>query len=468
MFALLAKFLTLVVFVWGLRRYLSKRDIDNIPGPEPESFFKGNMAQMFNTSSAGWNFNSMISERYGRVARVWGLFGSKYLEIYDPKALHHILVKDQVIYEETSSFFASNAIMFGQGLLSTQGEQHKKQRKMLNPVFSIAYMRNMVPMFNDIAKKLEKAIKNKLAHGTQEVDVLHWMSRAALEMIGQSGLGYSFDPLVEGSMPHPFSEAAKAFTPTTSKMSLEIQFLLPILVKIGSPKFRRWLVDHFPSKRLRAIRDIIDIWDRTTTEIFEAKKRALKEGDEALAQQIGQAKDLMSILTEYDDDRTFAFAATDTTSNALSRTLHLLSLHPEIQERLRSEVIEARKLHNGDIPYDDLVSLPFMDAVCRETLRLHAPVPRVIRVARKDVILPLSTPIKGIDGREMDSILVPNNTKIFIAILNANRDPLLWGADALEWKPERWLAPIPEALHEAHMPGIYSHLSVWPGVANRN
>lgn len=45
-------------------------------------------------------------------------------------------------------------------------------------------------------------------------------------------------------------------------------------------------------------------------------------------------------------------------------------MNPEIQDRLRTEVVDAYKQHNGDIPYDDLVSLPFMDAVCRETLRL--------------------------------------------------------------------------------------------------
>ncbi|KAG6813896.1 hypothetical protein H0H92_005745 [Tricholoma furcatifolium] len=160
---------------------------------------------------------------------------------------------------------------------------------------------------------------------------------------------------------------------------------------------------------------------------------------------------------------TFAFAATDTTSNALSRILHLLALHPEAQERLRAEVTEARKAHNGDVPYDELVALPFMDAVCRETLRLHAPVPRVMRVARQDIVLPLSSPIKGINERELDSILVPKNTKVFIGILNANRDPMLWGADSLDWKPERWLKPLPQALHEAHMPGIYSHLLTFIG-----
>ncbi|KAG6835647.1 hypothetical protein H0H93_016143 [Arthromyces matolae] len=160
---------------------------------------------------------------------------------------------------------------------------------------------------------------------------------------------------------------------------------------------------------------------------------------------------------------TFTFAATDTTSNALSRTLHLLASNQTIQDQLRAEVTEALSKHAGDIPYDDLHTLPLMDAICRETLRLYPPITRVMRVARKDIMLPLSTPIKGVDGREMDSILVPKDTKIIVSIINANRDPLLWGPDSLEWKPERWLSPLPEALHEAHLPGIYSHLMTFLG-----
>ena len=65
----------------------------------------------------------------------------------------------------------------------------------------------------------------------------------------------------------------------------------------------------------------------------------------------------------------------DTTSNALSRILHLLALHPDVQAKLRHELAEAREVvGNGrDVPYDDLVKLPYLDAVCRETLRLHPP-----------------------------------------------------------------------------------------------
>ncbi|KAG6861367.1 hypothetical protein C0995_001100 [Termitomyces sp. Mi166 len=70
MLALLAQFLVLLALVWAFKRFLSKRDIDNIPGPKPDSFFKGNMAQMFNPSSVGWEFNAMISERCMRFLKV--------------------------------------------------------------------------------------------------------------------------------------------------------------------------------------------------------------------------------------------------------------------------------------------------------------------------------------------------------------------------------------------------------------
>ena len=64
----------------------------------------------------------------------------------------------------------------------------------------------------------------------------------------------------------------------------------------------------------------------------------------------------------------------DTTSNALSRILHLLAQHPDVQEKVRAEVVEAQGGDRSDIDYEDLIKLPYLDAICRETLRLYAPV----------------------------------------------------------------------------------------------
>ena len=64
------------------------------------------------------------------------------------------------------------------------------------------------------------------------------------------------------------------------------------------------------------------------------------------------------------------FAATDTTSSLISRALHALSSHPEMQEKFRSEILEAMAEHGQDLPADALANLPLLDAIIRETLRL--------------------------------------------------------------------------------------------------
>jgi len=56
--------------------------------------------------------------------------------------------------------------------------------------------------------------------------------------------------------------------------------------------------------------------------------------------------------------------------------------------------------------------------------------------------------------------MVPKGTNIVISLLGSNTNPSLWGEDAAEWRPERWLSQLPEKVLEAHMPGIYSHLWV--------
>lgn len=59
-------------------------------------------------------------------------------------------------------------------------------------------------------------------------------------------------------------------------------------------------------------------------------------------------------------------AATDTTSSALNRVVHLLALHPDVQEKLRAEITQTK----DEMDHDELVGLPYLDSFIRETLRL--------------------------------------------------------------------------------------------------
>ena len=76
----------------------------------------------------------------------------------------------------------------------------------------------------------------------------------------------------------------------------------------------------------------------------------------------------------------------------------------------------------------------------------------------RDTDLPLATPIKGANGKEIYSLSVPKGTQIYVSIIGCNRNSELWGGDVYEWKPERWLNPLPDTLINARVPGVYSHL----------
>jgi len=76
---------------------------------------------------------------------------------------------------------------------------------------------------------------------------------------------------------------------------------------------------------------------------------------------------------------------------------------------------------------------------------------------RSDVILPLSTSIHDVDGRKVNEIFIPNNTNVMLHIWNLNRDPSIWGDDAAEWKPERWLTALPKSVAEEKIQGVYAN-----------
>ena len=456
----------------------SPSSLSNLPGPPSTSFWQGNFNELFRADA--WKFHDEVSAKYGSAVRIHGPLGADHLYIYDPKALNYIVNKEQHIFEETVHFIESNSKIFGPGLLSTLGDHHRKQRKMMNPVFSIAHMRDMTPIFFGVARQLLNTLSNKVSAQPREIEMKQWLNRMALELIGQSGLGHSFDTLTDDAAVHPVCTAMADLVPTLAKLHFVRHFIYPLVYWIGSPRFQRLVVGLVPWKTLHHARDIVDILHQTSLDIFKAKKRAIEKGDfETLAKEAGRGKDLMSVLMinnmkaasedKLPDEEvigqmsTFLFAATDTTSSALSRILYLLCSNPQAQEKLRAEILEAQNIFGEELNYDTLSTLPYLDAVCRETLRLYPPIATLVRVAKKDTVLPLLRPVRGLDGNQVSDLAIPAGTRVYIAAMSSNRNKDLWGPDALEWKPERWLAPLPTVLTEAKIPGVYSNLMTFLG-----
>ncbi|ESK82672.1 hypothetical protein Moror_11180 [Moniliophthora roreri MCA 2997] len=473
--ALLAIILPVPLYVL-LKRTFGVHPLDNLPGPPSASLLAGSFKEMFGTQN--WDFQAEMGSKYGPTSSFRAQFGERMLYTFDAKAMHHIFVKDAMSYEQPPGVLHQIGLVFGPGVLATPlGTQHRRQRKMLNPAFSIAHMRDLLPTFYQVAHRLENSIANKVRDGPQEIDMLSWMGRTALELIGQSGLGVSFDTLQDEETAHPLPTALKQLMPVLTRLAFPMMYILPHVARLGSPGFRRFASRFILNQDFKTAQWLSDSLWKMSIEIFEEKKRALAMGDEAIKQQVGSDKDVLSILMRENmkassEDRLdetellgqisiLIFAASDTTSSALSRTLILLSSHPEVQSKLREEIQQA--FQNGDISYDELVSLPYLDAICRETLRLHPPLTHIDRRAKHDTIIPLAVPITGRDGSIITEVAVPKDTDIITSVLNSNRNPAIWGDNALEWKPERWLEPLSSTVTEAITPGVHSHLMTFSG-----
>jgi len=95
-------------------------------------------------------------------------------------------------------------------------------------------------------------------------------------------------------------------------------------------------------------------------------------------------------------------------------------------------------------------------------LRVHPAGIEIERVATKDDVLPLTKPIVGVSGKVYKELPVPAGTLIRISMVGYNLNKDVWGSDAREFRPERWLETSKEP--ETHV-GVYGNLSTFGGGA---
>ncbi|KAF9265908.1 cytochrome P450 [Marasmius fiardii PR-910] len=431
-----------------------------LPGPARTSLVYGNLNEIFAAE------NSVMHEKwveeYGPTIRYYGFLGMTRFYTTDVKAIHHIMM-NHYDFQKPDAMRQVLVEIFGDGLLNTEEDRHKFQRRVMNPAFGPAQVRQLTTIFVDKALQLRDAWKSQIdlatnseakADGTARLDVLSWLSKMTLDVIGLAGFNYEFNALQAAD-----NELNKAFTIIFTQgsrpriwQSLRIQF--PILRS-------------FPDFVSSTIRDARGTMDRIGRELLVNAKRGLLSEKDNNSESAG--KDLLTLLVKSnmnekqgqqmsDEDvvaqvPTFLIAGHETSSTATTWTLFALTQLPDIQRKLREELLGV----STDTPtMDELNSLPYLDAVVRETLRLHAPVPTTTRMAVRDTVLPLNEPVDG-----KDYVEIRKGQTIFISILALNRSRKLWGEDAAEFKPERWL----NGSIDTSLPGVWGNMMTFLGGA---
>ena len=142
-------------------------------------------------------------------------------------------------------------------------------------------------------------------------------------------------------------------------------------------------------------------------------------------------------LLRHSNQKIYSLAGHETTSTSLAFTTWALAQYPDVQTKLREEVSTIA----GDPTYDDLMDpnrLPYLDAVCKEAMRMFPPVARTEKVVEEDDVIPLRHPIRGADGSWIKTISVKKGQIIHISLIGINRDDAVFG-DADVFRPTRWL-----------------------------
>jgi cytochrome P450 len=200
------------------------------------------------------------------------------------------------------------------------------------------------------------------------------LSACTLDIIGKAGMGYDLEAMTDKP-----NELRDTYTKTISvAFKLDLMALLKMTIKAARM---------IPTERTRVLQASRATARRVASTLI-AEKRATRLGKDVLSLMIDRLPD-----TELQDQvTTLLFAGHETTSTSLAFCLRLLALHPEIQTRLRDEV-----MHSDAHPdMKTLNSLTYLDRVVHESLRLESPVTHVTRQAAIDTLLPLETPVNGI------------------------------------------------------------------------
>jgi cytochrome P450 len=316
----------------------------------------------------------------------------------------------------------------------------------------------------------EKALKLKdLWHdqvekdgGNTTINVIVGLGRAALDVISTAGFDYEMNALDEEKP----SELSKTFN---SIFTFDQQLPLLEILHVFFPPLRV-----FATERSRQITKAVKIMGKIGRDLVQASKAEALAEKSTLNSSVAR-RDLLSLLIRSNlsqdipehqrlsDEEvisqipTFLVAGHETTSTATSFALLALSERPEIQSKLRDELWSV----SSDMPtMEELDALPYLDAVVRETLRVHPPVPNTLRKCMNDDAIPVSAPFTDKNGQVHDFIRIEKGDTIFVPINAINRSKQIWGDDASEFKPERW-DNLPEAV--TAIPGLLNMLSFLGG-----
>ena len=371
--------------------------------PGPKGHLLLGVMREFNADTLGFITRC---KSYGDVVRTRFLWVNAYF-LYDPVDIEALLTTKAKSFRKAQSlrspFFAR---LVGNGLVTSEGEFWRRQRRLAQPAFHRQRISSYGAVMVDYAQRAISRWKVG-----EPLDISKEMTRLTLEIVVKT----LFNADVSNHAEQVGAALAEVVKPFASQATL------------------KWIADNrLPTPGHRRYFNAVARIDEIVFRII-SERRASKSDEGDLLSMLLQAQDedgsQMTDAQLRDEVMTLFLAGHETTALALSWSWYLLATHPEAEVKFQAEIDDV--LHGRMPTVEDLQKLTYTEMIVRETLRLYPPAYAVGREAIEDT--------------ELGGYRVPKGTQLFAFQWVTQRDARFFD-NPDEFEPERWTPERTESL----------------------
>jgi pentalenene oxygenase len=342
--------------------------------------------------------------------------------VTDPALIRSILVRDAAYYDKGFQFDALRGLI-GDGVGTSGGDRHRRNKRLLRSAFDHAAVARYEADMAGQTRRFLDTRWDAAAAADRPVDAALEMRMLAMRLVthSMSGSEVAADRVML-ELPRMLSGVGR-------------RALLPVkaLDRLPTPGNRRF------DRSLTAVHAVADGM------IAQHRERARRGGAERAATLLDT---LLAAVDEdgagfsdeqaHDEIMTLLLAGTETVAGVLAWTLHVLARNQALQQRVRSEVVEAAA-RGGATASDvaELHHLPLTERVVKEVMRLYPPGWIVGRRTLKHMRLAGTT--------------VPARSQVLLNFYGLHRDPTAF-ADPAGFDPDRWIDPDPDVVAAYYLP----------------
>ena len=388
-----------------------------VKGPEP-SFPLGNFR------SQSKPIADLIVEWAEKYDKVYGLYNGflPILVIGEPELVKEALIKN--FHKFTDRRVLSGHKFSSKSLINQNGTQWKTDRSVMSQTFSSGKMKQMYPLMKDAYVCLEREFQ-RLVDLEAEVDIKSVFVKLTTMVIARCA----------------FATHVDAFTDPNNELLKHLQAIFKIN--------RKRVIGHILLPE--AVKRLIgySVINPSALNYIGAVCSKILQHRRNIKGQVNEYTDLLQLLMETNNNNNennghgfedikiiansilFFNAGYETTSTLLTWASYALAMNPDVQEKLHEEVKSAKE-SKGQLDYETLFELKYLDAVINETLRLYPPVPAYDRVAVED-----HTFSNGITIEKGTTIRIP------VYALHHDKDNFV---DPEKFDPERFMPENKDAI----------------------